>query len=113
MSDPTSPNLDQKQMATIGLQLKVSSKNVDAMPYLKADMFQISRMGSEFPIVVHQTNYQHIVDEIQAGKTEVSENATIAVGKFVLNEEGFMRLKLQVDEIYLKWQQQVSPNPVQ
>ncbi len=92
-----------------GVKVKIDSKKNPDMPYLKADGFQASRVGEDFSLVIHQTNYQVVVEELQAGHTEISDCGMITLGKFVMNRDGFMRLKEQVDSIYTKWQAQIAP----
>lgn len=88
-----------------GIRIKIENKDSRGLPYLKGDIFQISRIGDEFSLIVHQKNYQHIVNELVAGRTEIENDATIPVGKFVINQDGFIQLKEQIEEIYKKWQE--------
>ena len=101
------------QLPAAGLKVKIDSKANPNMPYIKADLFQASRIGEDFTIVVHQSNYQVLVEELQAGHLEIPEGGTIVIGKFVMNNEGFIRMKTQIDEIYDKWQAQLQTKSVQ
>lgn len=91
-----------------GIQIKIDSQNEPNLPYLKADIFQLSRIGEEFTMIIHQTNYQRVIEAARDGNNTIESNATMALCKLVMNKEGFMRLKNEVDTLFIRWQNQAA-----
>lgn len=91
-----------------GLQIKIDSKNEPNLPYLKADIFQLSRIGNDFTMIIHQTNYQRVIEAARDGNNMIESNSTMALCKLVMDKEGFMRLKNEVDTLFNRWQSQAA-----
>lgn len=81
------------------IQVKFETFEVTRSPYIKADAWQVARLGRDYVLSGFQFDYQYLIGNLSNSLEVDSSKATIPVGRFVMNVEGFNRLVNQIKEL--------------
>jgi hypothetical protein len=83
------------------MKIKIDSGEPSGMPYSKVDAWKMSKIGNDFAFSAYQFDYQFLIDSLEAKDKGSQENmefgkgASIPVGRFVMNPDGFERFKTE------------------
>jgi len=90
----------KEPMKEVEIQFENVGSN-DKLSYIKADLFKAGRIGGSFALSCYQMDYQSLINELTTAKgNSIKETPLLPVSKLVMDYEGFMKLRHEINTLH-------------